>query len=124
MPNHTMIDPDMHLKMQEHMMAVKSMEYKTAHPYFSHNASEHEKEFMTREYPPLIMKYARLMDSIAPKVCEKCDKPLKVPELAWRMAQNIDNFLCYTCIGKLEKEEATLEHNGRGSWTLKQNTDA
>lgn len=112
-------DPEMFLKMQE-----KMLEYKTAHPYFSENASKHEKEFMMRKYPPLITKYATLMDNIAPKVCEKCDKPLKVPELAWRLAANIDNFLCYCCIGKLEKQEAMLEHSGRGTWTLKEENHA
>jgi len=81
--------------------------------------SEHEKQFMTREVDPIILKYATTMHVVAPKCCEKCNASLRVPELCWREEKNISNFLCYTCIGKLEKEGAELEHDGAGRWMLK-----
>ena len=81
-------------------------------------SSEHEKQFMLKKYDPLTLKYAQLMDTIAPKNCEKCKRLLKVPELCWRQAMNISSFLCYTCIGVLEKQEATLEHDGDGRLKL------
>lgn len=91
----------------------------TVHPYFSATASEHEKQFMTRQVNPIILKHAFMMNSMAPKVCEKCNASLRIPELCWREEKNIANFLCYSCIGKLEKEGAELEHDGAGRWTLK-----
>jgi hypothetical protein len=97
--------------------------YKDAHPYFSPSASEHEKQFMLKEYDPLTLKYAQLMYDIAPKNCEKCEKLLKVPELCWRQVKNISSFLCYSCIGILEKEGAELEHDGAGRLMLKQNKE-
>jgi len=91
----------------------------TIHPDFSSNATEHEKKFMTREVHPDIRKYATMMHYHAPKVCEKCDASLKIPELCWREEKNIANFLCYKCIGILEKEQAELEHDGSGRLILK-----
>jgi len=82
--------------------------------------SEEEQKFMTRKINPLVKEYALLMHQLAPKICEKCETPLRVPELCWREEQNIANFLCYKCIGSLEKEGAMLEHDGVGRWMLKQ----
>lgn len=94
------------------------------HQLFAPYSSEHEKEFMTRTYHPLILKYARLMHIKAPKICDKCSKSLDVPELCWREEKNIANFLCYKCIGILEKQGAMLEHDGVGRWMLKQENNA
>ena len=93
------------------------------HQMFLPYSSEHEKEFMTRKCDPIILKYSRLMHIRAPKICDKCSKPLDVPELCWREEKNIANFLCYKCIGILEKEEAMLEQDGVGRWILKKITN-
>jgi hypothetical protein len=101
------------------MDQFQTAHFQLAHPYFRKNATEHEKKFMTKEVHPSVLKYATMMHIVAPKVCEKCDTALKIPELCWREEHNISNFLCYTCIGKLEKENAELEHDGTGRLTLK-----
>ena len=95
-----------------------SMAPQTVHPYFSSTASEHEKQFMLKEYDSVILKYATIMNSVAPKKCERCERSLLIPELCWREAKNISNFLCYKCIGTLEKEGAEMEHDGIGRYRL------
>ena len=102
-----------------HKKFSEMLEAQPVHPYFSPDATEHEKKFMLRKVNPLVLKYATMMHSVAPKSCEKCNAPLKIPELCWREEKNISNFLCYTCIGKLEKESAELEHDGAGRLQLK-----
>ena len=104
---------------QMHKAFSEMLEAQPVHPYFSPDATEHEKKFMLRKVNPDLLKYATMMHYMAPKVCEKCDKSLKIPELCWREEQNIANFLCYKCIGELEKEEAMMEHDGCGRWVLK-----
>jgi hypothetical protein len=120
MQHHTMIESDGYfLKQHERFLEQQTTKLRLYEmDPDSKNWDEKKKEFMNRTYSPIITKYARLMNDIAPKCCEKCSKPLRVPELAWRLAYNIDNFFCYECIGALEKQEARLEHNGRGMWTL------
>lgn len=103
----------------ENIDEFSMLEAQYIHPYFSVDATEHEKNFMLRKVHPSTLKHATMMHVIAPKTCEKCDVSLKIPELCWREENNIDNFLCYKCIGVLEKEEATMVHNGSGRWTLK-----
>lgn len=81
-------------------------------------STEHERLFMTREVNPITLKYATMMHVMAPKKCEKCNKDLSIPELCWREEFNSSNFLCYKCIGVLEKENAKMEHDGSGRLSL------
>ncbi len=103
----------------ENIDKFSMLEAQYVHPYFSVEATEHEKNFMLRKVHDDTLKYATMMHVLAPKTCEKCNVSLKIPELCWREEQNIDNFLCYKCIGVLEKEESTMVHNGSGRLTLK-----
>ncbi len=91
----------------------------TVHPYFANDASEHEKKFMLRKVHPSILRYATMMHVVAPKTCEKCNSPLKIPELCWREEFNTSHFLCYKCIGILEKENTKMEHDGSGRLIIK-----
>lgn len=93
------------------------------HGYFTSQfvdqySTEHERLFMTRKIHPATLKYAAMMYSLAPKKCEKCNKDLSIPELCWREEFNSSNFLCYKCIGVLEKENAKMEHDGSGRLSL------
>jgi hypothetical protein len=100
-------------------MKMYDMHAQPIHPYFSPDAPEHEKNFMLRKVNENVRKYAIMMHIVAPKTCDKCDADLKIPELCWREEHNISNFLCYKCIGTLEKEEATMKKDGCGRWSLK-----
>jgi hypothetical protein len=104
----------------KHEVFSQMLEFQTVHPYFSPDATEHEKNFMLRKVNENVLKYATMMHVVAPKTCDKCDADLKIPELCWREEHNVSNFLCYKCIGVLEKEGATLRRDGIGRLGLKE----
>lgn len=109
----------MHDDIIEMMNDDSSMRQNYSTPKFvDQYSTEHERLFMTRKIHPVTLKYATMMHVMAPKKCEKCNCDLSIPELCWREEFNSSNFLCYKCIGTLEKENAKMEHDGSGRLTL------
>ena len=82
------------------------------------NDPQREK-FMLQKWPDIVLKHAIMMDHMAPKTCEKCDCKLVVAELAWRLANNVENFLCYDCIKQLVEQHAELEPTPAGFMSVK-----
>jgi hypothetical protein len=77
------------------------------------------RKFFTKEYGETVFNAACLMDAIAPKCCEKCERRLRIKELEWRLAGGVSNFLCYHCIDKLVKAGAEMEVSPTGHISLK-----
>lgn len=66
------------------------------------------EKFYNQEFPEVIQNLAVKMAVHAPKKCDCCSSRLNVSELAYRLAINIEPFLCYTCLKKYEAKGAVI----------------